>query len=283
MGRWEEEEGRERISFHPWLRSFGSWSLLGEAFSFAWGRDPWYSAHASVDNLAPMYIATTLIGLSGSWKEIMELGGDCGRRGLRATGSAHIQNTLYTVWDQGSRECTHSKYIVYSMRLGQGSRKCTHSKYIVCSMRLGLLGVHMFKIHCVQCETLKEGTEKGGERRCRLLALQELLFWIIESFLEETNYFKNKYSSGKPVSWSHPSLWHSFQTHVPVAFPLQFRPPDRQVSSCHRVLTWLTFRVMNGRYFLCSVSPVCLSPGHQLLRVPHCCGGHNPTVSWHWV
>lgn len=34
----------------------------------------------------------------------------------------------------------------------------------------------MFKIHCVQCETFKEGTEKGGEGRCRLLALLELLF-----------------------------------------------------------------------------------------------------------
>lgn len=44
--------------------------------------------------------------------------------------------------------------------------KRNRSKYIVYSMRLGQSGVHMFKIHCVQCETLKEGTEKGGEGRC---------------------------------------------------------------------------------------------------------------------
>lgn len=57
----------------------------------------------------------------------------------------------------------------------EGNWESTCLKYIVYSMRLGQSGVLMFKIHCVQCETLKEGTEKG-EGRCCLLALQELLF-----------------------------------------------------------------------------------------------------------
>lgn len=85
-----------------------------------------------------------------------------------------IGRRLWQERPEGNWESTCLKYIVYSMRLGQGSRECTRSKYIVYSMRLGQSGVHMFKIHCVQCETLKEGTEKG-EGRCCLLALQELL------------------------------------------------------------------------------------------------------------
>ena len=75
---------------------------------------------------------------------------------------------------EGNWECICLKYIVYSMRLGQSG---VHMFKIHCiQYEIRAVGVHMFKIHCVQCETFKEGTEKGGERRCCLLALLELLF-----------------------------------------------------------------------------------------------------------